>query len=76
MQENKEQLIKDILMVVIICIVATIFVYQISKAGTESRINIQLRSKISTDSLKMDSFELFYYNLRIHLMFTPCTFEK
>lgn len=58
MRENKNQLIKDIFLVVLICIVATVFVYQIAKSGMQGTTNIKLLEKIHTDSLTMDSLKM------------------
>lgn len=58
MKENPKQLIKDILIVVIICIVATVFVFEMCRVSTlEIRTN-QLKEKISLDSLTQDSLEM------------------
>jgi hypothetical protein len=58
MKENKEQLIKDIIIVLIICIVATVFVVQIAKSGIQESKNIRLIERINTDSLTIDSLKI------------------
>ena len=58
MKENQNQLIKDILLVVIICVVATLFVFEMCRVSTlEIRTN-KLKEKISLDSLTQDSLEM------------------
>lgn len=58
MKENQEQLIKDIILVVIICIVATVFVYCMFKATDNEKRNNTLFQKINTDSLTIDSLKM------------------
>ncbi len=58
MRENQNQLIKDILIVAIICIVATLFVYEMSRVSTLEIHTNQLKQKISADSLTQDSLEM------------------
>ena len=58
MRENQKRLIKDILVVVIICIVATLFVYEMSRVNTVEIHTNKLKEKISLDSLTQDSLEM------------------
>jgi len=58
MRENQKRLIKDILIVVVICIVATLFVYEMSRVNTLEIHTNQLKEKISLDSLTQDSLEM------------------
>lgn len=58
MRENPNRLIKDILIVAIICIVATLFVYEMSRVSTLEIHTNQLKEKISLDSLTQDSLEM------------------
>lgn len=58
MKENKEQLLKDILLVAIICIVATVFVYEMYRVSTLEIHTNQLKEKISLDSLTQDSLKM------------------
>jgi hypothetical protein len=57
-QQKKEQLLKDILLVAIICIVATVFVYEMYRVSTLEIHTNQLKQKISADSLTQDSLEM------------------
>lgn len=57
-QQKQNQLIKDIFLVVIICIVATVFVYEMCKSSTLEMQNHKLKDKISLDSLTKDSLEM------------------
>jgi hypothetical protein len=57
-REKQEQLIKDVLAVFIICIVATLFVYEMSRVRTLEIHTNQLKEKISLDSLTQDSLEM------------------
>ena len=58
MKENREQLIKDIVIVLAIGAIATLFVYQMAKAGIESVKNSTLHERINTDSLTIDSLKM------------------
>jgi hypothetical protein len=58
MKENPNRLIKDILIVIIICIAATLFVYEMSRVSTLEIHTNQLKQKISADSLTQDSLEM------------------
>ncbi len=57
-REKQEQLIKDILAVFIICIVATLFVYEMYRVSTLEIHTNQLKKKISLDSLTVDSLKM------------------
>jgi hypothetical protein len=57
-QEKQDQLIKDILAVVIICIIATLFVFEMSKLNSLEVHTNKLKEKISADSLTQDSLEM------------------
>jgi hypothetical protein len=57
-QEKQDQLIKDILAVVIICIIATLFVFEMSKLNTLEINSNKLKHKISLDSLTVDSLKM------------------
>ncbi len=58
MKENPNQLIKDILIVIIICVVATVFVFEMYKASSFEIQTNKLKEKISLDSLTQDSLEM------------------
>lgn len=58
MRENQNQLIKDIVLVVVICIIATVFVYCMFKSTDNEKVNNSLFQKIHTDSLTMDSLKM------------------
>lgn len=58
MKENQEQLIKDILIVLIMCIVGTAFVYCIFKATDNEQKYNKVLQKINTDSLTIDSLKM------------------
>jgi len=57
-REKQDQLIKDILAVFIICIIATVFVYEMYRTSTLEIHTNQLKKKISLDSLTQDSLEM------------------
>ena len=58
MRENRNQLIKDILLVTIICIVATVFVFEMCRVSSLEIESTKLKEKISLDSLTQDSLEM------------------
>jgi cell division protein FtsL len=58
MRENQNRLIKDILVVVIICAVATLLVYEMCRVSSLEIHTNQLKEKISLDSLTQDSLEM------------------
>ena len=58
MRENQNQLIKDIVLVIVICIIATVFVYCMFKSTDNEKKYNTLFQKIHTDSLTMDSLKM------------------
>ena len=58
MRENRNQLIKDILLVVIICVVATLLVFEMCRVSSLEIESNKLKEKISLDSLTQDSLEM------------------
>jgi cell division protein FtsL len=58
MRENQNQLIKDILLVVIICVVATLLVFEMCRVSSLEIESNKLKEKISLDSLTQDSLEM------------------
>ena len=58
MRENREQLLKDIIVLLITFIVGTTFVYCVFKASDNGDKYNKVLKKISTDSLTIDSLKM------------------
>lgn len=58
MRENREQLIKDVVVILTVGMIAILFVYTMFKATENEKKNTTLFQKINTDSLTIDSLKM------------------